>query len=254
MQPQPQRAPLPREPAVVAVTPALAKDPPPAPSLSPLPPSTTSLSPRPPQTTTSTPPSPLPKPVQEHIRRLGPNEPRSELTLDVQYQIVDTLLKKKDMKEGEGWYLVSSKWWNSWVKACNNAKDPALGAAGIRYTMNPIDNTDLWDSSQNTLRKGLGCLAVEYLGRINGPFFVVVPREVWEVCLGPWCGIFPATNLSSRLVSDLPGMANPPMFSYGLYIIVADGVFVSISSLRSYHQHPKTTSGKLERGGSWSIV
>ena len=129
-----------------------------------------------------------PKPALEYIRRLGPDDPIPELTLDIQYEIVEKLRAKAVQKDGDGWYLVSVKWWNSWVKACNNAKDPDLQALDIRYTMNPVDNTDLAHSSQNTLRQGLEFLST--LGLIKSLFFIAVPREVWEDCLARWCDLF----------------------------------------------------------------
>ena len=106
--------------------------------------------------------------TKEVIKRLGPGDPVQEMPLAEQYSIAVDLLRKKEMKIGEVWYLVDKGWWDSWIKASNNSTDPRLVLVGIRYTMETIDNSSLIDSSTGDLRKELVAI-VDKFREVRGP-------------------------------------------------------------------------------------
>ena len=152
--------------------------------------------------------------TKEVIKRLGPGDLVPEMTLAEQYHIVAALLRKKDLRTGEVWYLVDKGWWNSWLKASGNSNDLHLKVAGIRYTMEAIDNSQLVDPSTYDLRQGL-VARVSKLEEVRGPaqgdIFVAVPREVWEDCLVRWYAqlyLLPLTPAPIDLCRSL-GMENP---------------------------------------------
>jgi len=104
-------------------------------------------------------------------------EPLPDLRLDQHYNIVTSILAYRPFADkGARGYLVEKHWWDSWVKTCTVSNDPLVYGAGIRFTMNPIDNASLVDASTGLLREGMK--VDEHL--------VVVNKAVWENCFAQW--------------------------------------------------------------------
>ena len=149
------------------------------------------------------------------IKRLKPSESPTELDLILQYDIVQALLDRSSamwsnaaaaepfdvrlrpvpQSDPEMVYLVSRYWWDSFHKAYLHAKDPAVTALGIEYSMGPVDNQTLLanpvygatrrrikapNSTSTKPRLKIGSNVLE------GTDFICVPRQVRENCLVEW--------------------------------------------------------------------
>jgi len=132
---------------------------------------------------TSALPGPSSLPTSNPIRRMRLDEPIPELRPSQQLVIVAELLidlESRLFADKSRGYVVDMGWWRFWIKACTVSKDPPVQAAGIRFTMNPIDNTSLVDPSTGLLRKGL-------TAEDKDDLFVVVDKAIWEDCFVKWC-------------------------------------------------------------------
>jgi len=144
------------------------------------------------------------------VRALTPEDAPLEVSLIRQPKLVEMYLDRKRHPANleENSYLVSVGWWNWWVKIC----DTSLGAgdAGIKYTMEPVDNSSLVDPSTRSLRSGLKPALNQGAKAVSAGDFVYVPRTVWESCFERWW-VF--SVLSVGLLSDghsYQGLAKQP--------------------------------------------
>ena len=134
-------------------------------------------------------PIPLPNLPQKNdlpVKALSPEDPPLEVSLIRQLKLVEMCLDQKrhpaDLEEKP--YIVAVSWWNWWVRIC----DTSLGArdAGVRYTMGPVDNSNLVDLSTGSIRSGLTPALNQGIKTVSTGDFVYVPRTVWESCFEHW--------------------------------------------------------------------
>ena len=128
------------------------------------------------------------------VRFLSPEKPPLEASLTRQLKLVEVFLQQDKVLGstlGEGKYLVSAKWWNTWVETCHASASFSPGAQ-TRYAMAPVDNSDLLLVDPSTkelprLRTGLrvGALHPD-VHSTSSESFVYVPRTVWENCFERW--------------------------------------------------------------------
>jgi len=130
------------------------------------------------------------------VKLLDSSDVPTHLDLTQQYEIIQTLLSRPNVWSNVGSsdpptmaYLVSNYWWDWFGKTYLHAKDPAVKALGIKYSMEPVDNRSLLatrpglntlDDTLSQPRLAIGALICK------SKHFICVRREVWESCLVEW--------------------------------------------------------------------
>ena len=123
------------------------------------------------------------------VRPLEPDEPPLEASFSRQLKLVEIFLEQ-DKHLGsqlrEGYYLVSTRWWNLWISTCRSVGSAGPGS-NTRYTMKPVENSDLMDPYTGLIIPGLTPALDQGIQQISAfDDYVYVPRTVWENCFERW--------------------------------------------------------------------
>ncbi|TFY74055.1 hypothetical protein EWM64_g9957, partial [Hericium alpestre] len=167
----------------------------------------------------------------DHPTATAPVPPaQPELSPEEKFQLVQES-RKREMREGEAWYLVSRQWFRRWQKAMTGEQDKD-GAVDI-HNLGPVNNAPLLDSHGQLSRSLIEGVDVEY-----------VPEHVWEL-FKSWYGepqhTLRRTVITRGLSQQISIELHPPRLR--VFRLVDDPVSVETSGTTEY----TTTSSSARR-------